>query len=85
MLHISVGASARCCWCRPAAQPDCTGPAAFRFQGHQAVVLHRGTWHAGPLFTAATADFVNLELADTNEAAHTTAALDQTYVLAGGS
>lgn len=65
----------------PAAQPDCARLAAFRFSGAQAVILHRGTWHAGPLFKAPEADFVNLELADTNEADHTTAALDQAYVL----
>lgn len=63
----------------PAAQPDCSRLAAFRFEGYQAVILHRGTWHAGPLFTAAEVDFVNLELADTNEVDHSTVALDRTY------
>ena len=65
----------------PDARPDCTRLAAFRFNGHQAVILHRGTWHAGPLFTAAEVDFVNLELADTNEVDHSTVALDRSYEL----
>jgi ureidoglycolate hydrolase len=66
----------------PAAVPDCRQLAAFRFSGRQAVILHRGTWHAGPLFAAAEADFVNLELADTNQVDHHTLPLDRPYALA---
>ena len=33
-------------------------------------IPHRGTWHAGPFFTAPEMDFLNLELSDTNEADH---------------
>ena len=65
----------------PAAQPDRTQLAAFRFSGPQAVILHRGTWHAGPLFTAPEVDFINLELTDTNEVDHSTVALDRSYTL----
>lgn len=68
----------------PDARPDCAALAAFRFAGGQAVILHRGTWHAGPLFDADGADFVNLELADTNEVDHHTVPLDRSYVLADG-
>ena len=35
-----------------------------------ALMLARGTWHAGPLFDAPQADFFNLELADTNVVDH---------------
>ena len=38
----------------------------FRMEGAVVVKLHRGTWHAGPLFTEPHMDFYNLELADTN-------------------
>lgn len=38
----------------------------FRMEGPVIVKLHRGTWHAGPLFTTPAMDFYNLELADTN-------------------
>ncbi len=65
------------------ARPDCGRLAAFRFGGGQAVILHRGTWHAGPLFLGERAEFVNLELSDTNEVDHQTVALDGGYVVAG--
>jgi hypothetical protein len=35
-----------------------------------AVMLFRGTWHAGPLFEGAKASFFNLELSDTNVTDH---------------
>lgn len=39
----------------------------------QIIKLHIGTWHAGPLFAHAPfIDFVNLELADTNQTDHHT-------------
>lgn len=65
----------------PAATPDLARLAAFRFTGGQAVALHRGTWHAGPIFAGDDADFVNLELSDTNLADHHTVRLDRAYRL----
>ncbi|KAF9588000.1 hypothetical protein IFM89_006879 [Coptis chinensis] len=38
----------------------------FRISGNKFVKLHRGTWHAGPLFKGDTMDFYNLELSNTN-------------------
>ncbi|XP_056169229.1 uncharacterized protein LOC115682253 isoform X2 [Syzygium oleosum] len=43
----------------------------FRISGSKFVKLHRGTWHAGPLFRADKMDFYNLELSNTNEVDHT--------------
>lgn len=43
---------------------------AFRVPGTVAIKLHRGAWHAGPYFSEPTIDFLNLELADTNEVDH---------------
>lgn len=43
---------------------------AFRIPGDTAVMLHAGTWHAGPLFEGADQSFFNLELSDTNEIDH---------------
>lgn len=51
----------------------------FRIPGGTALALHAGTWHAGPLFEGEAADFLNLELADTNEADHDTVRLDTAY------
>ena len=53
-----------------AAMPDPASIQAFRISGPVGIKLHRGTWHAGPFFTAPEMDFLNLELADTNEADH---------------
>ena len=51
----------------PGARPSPDAIAAFRVPGDCFIMLHRGTWHAGPHFDAADAiDFFNLELADTN-------------------
>ena len=46
----------------------------FRVAPHTFVKLHRGTWHAGPLWpgTDAQRTFYNLELADTNVVDHNT-------------
>ena len=53
---------------------------AFLIPGHVAVMLHKGTWHAGPLFpTGSELSFFNLELADTNVVDHHTVDLRQTY------
>jgi ureidoglycolate lyase len=54
----------------PAAKPDPATIKAFRIPGGLAIKLHRGTWHAGPYFIGASADFLNLELADTNDIDH---------------
>ena len=53
-----------------AAMPDPASIQAFRISGPVGVKLHRGTWHAGPFFTAPEMDFLNLELADTTETDH---------------
>jgi ureidoglycolate lyase len=53
-----------------AAMPDPASIQAFRISGPVGIKLHRGTWHAGPFFTAPTMDFLNLELSDTNETDH---------------
>src|SRR5471032_2200520 len=53
-----------------AAMPEPASIQAFRISGPVGIKLHRGTWHAGPFFTAPEMDFLNLELADTNEADH---------------
>lgn len=71
----------------PAADTDAAVPAlaeirAFRVPGDTAIKLHRGTWHAGPLFEAAEASFFNLELSDTNVTDHWTCDLARTYGVA---
>ncbi|WP_017758414.1 ureidoglycolate lyase [Pseudacidovorax intermedius] len=63
----------------PAAPPDITRLRAFRVEGHQAIMLARGTWHAGPFFEDETVDFFNLELADTNLIDHHNCALDRRF------
>jgi ureidoglycolate hydrolase len=52
---------------------------AFHIPGDTAVMLLRGSWHAGPLFEAAEASFFNLELSDTNVTDHWTCDLAKTY------
>ncbi len=47
----------------------------FLIPGGVAVLLHRGTWHAGPHFHAPRMPFFNLELADTNVVDHHTVEL----------
>ena len=56
--------------CAPGQTPDPASIRAFRIPGTVAVNLHRGSWHAGPFFTEPRVDFLNLELADTNESDH---------------
>jgi ureidoglycolate lyase len=56
----------------PEAEPALAAICAFRIPGDVAVMLHRGTWHAGPLFEGADQSFFNLELADTNVVDHHT-------------
>lgn len=52
------------------ARPRLDDIRAFCVPGDTAVMLLKGTWHAGPYFTAAEASFFNLELADTNVTDH---------------
>ncbi|MGV0742466.1 ureidoglycolate lyase [Mycolicibacterium sp. XJ870] len=52
------------------ARPAIEQVAVFRVPGHVAVLLHRGTWHAGPFFEGDAMSFFNLELEDTNEVDH---------------
>jgi len=65
----------------PAAQPDPRKIRAFRIEGHQAIMLGRSTWHAGPFFDAPVHDFFNLELADTNQVDHHNCRLDAVFGL----
>jgi ureidoglycolate hydrolase len=52
--------------------PDKAKLRAFRIPGDVALLLHRGTWHAGPYFDAPQMSFFNLELRDTNLNDHDT-------------
>ncbi|MDX3904846.1 MAG: ureidoglycolate lyase [Pigmentiphaga sp.] len=62
------------------ALPDAARIRAFRVEGDQAIMLARGTWHAGPFFdTGDTLAFFNLELADTNVVDHHTVRLDHVF------
>jgi ureidoglycolate lyase len=66
---------------QPQATPRNETLQAFEFRGPQALALHRGTWHAGPFFTADEMIFANLELSDTNIADHHTVRLDSSVTL----
>ena len=65
----------------PHAEPLPQDIRAFRIPGDVAVMLHAGTWHAGPLFEAAEMSFFNLELADTNLVDHHSCDLTSRYGL----
>jgi ureidoglycolate hydrolase len=69
----------------PGAEPAAADVRAFRVPGGVAVLLHRGTWHAGPYFHGAGMAFFNLELADTNVVDHDSAALGVTLRLVDGA
>lgn len=64
---------------RPDAEPALEQIRAFRIPGDTAVMLLRGTWHAGPLFQQQEASFFNLELSDTNVTDHWNCDLAQRY------
>ena len=49
------------------AKPDPADIVAFEIPGDVFVLLHHGTWHAGPYFEDEPRDFFNLELTDTNQ------------------
>lgn len=61
------------------ALPDLSRLRAFRVEGHQAIMLHRSTWHAGPFFDDETLSFFNLELADTNQVDHHNCHLERQF------
>src|SRR6218665_108766 len=61
------------------AGPDLSRLRAFRVEGHQAIMLGRSTWHAGPFFEDKTLSFFNLELADTNVVDHHNSYLDRAF------
>lgn len=63
----------------PEAVPALEAIRAFQIPADQAIQLHRGTWHAGPYFTASTMAFFNLELTDTNQVDHHSCNLDHIY------
>lgn len=65
----------------PRARPDPAKIRAFHIGGDQAIMLARGTWHAGPFFEAPEQGFFNLELADTNQTDHHNCRLDQEFGL----
>jgi ureidoglycolate lyase len=66
----------------PDAQPALDEIRAFRIPGDAAVMLFRGTWHAGPLFETPEACFFNLELSDTNITDHWSCDLVKRYGVA---
>jgi ureidoglycolate lyase len=63
----------------PTAEPALEDIHAFRIPGDVAVMLQKGTWHAGPLFEGDPQSFFNLELADTNVVDHHTCDLVARY------
>jgi ureidoglycolate lyase len=52
------------------AVPEVDQIVAFAIPVEVSVLLHRGTWHAGPFFTEPSRVFANLELIDTNVVDH---------------
>jgi ureidoglycolate lyase len=61
------------------AAPDPEAIRAFVIPGDVAVLLSRGTWHAGPYFEPAEVSFFNLELEDTNVVDHETCDLAESF------
>lgn len=63
-----------------AAAPNPAAVQVFRIAPHTFVKLHRGTWHAGPIWgNDPVRVFYNLELHDTNEIDHHTVILEDTF------
>ena len=54
----------------------------FHIPGDTVIKLHRGTWHAGPLFNHDRVEFTNLELDDTNDTDHDTVELTDRHDIA---
>lgn len=67
--------------CAPGATPSAATVTVFRIPGGRALALKKGAWHAGPFFEGEEADFLNLELSDTNETDHHTVKLDLPIVI----
>lgn len=65
----------------PGTTPSAGTITVFRIPGGRALALQKGAWHAGPFFEGEEADFLNLELSDTNETDHHTVKLDQPIVI----
>jgi ureidoglycolate lyase len=66
-----------------AAEPDIVDIRAFAIPGDVAVMLCKGTWHAGPLFARGSEEsFFNLELSNTNRVDHHTCDLAARYGIA---
>lgn len=65
----------------PGERPDPSHIRALRFTGAQALAMHVGTWHAGPLLTRPICHFANLELSDTNIVDHHSVKLEAVYLL----
>lgn len=63
----------------PEAQPALEDIKAFKIPAGVAIKLHRGSWHAGPFFEDDEINFLNLELADTNQVDHQNCYLDRRY------
>ncbi|WP_288336215.1 ureidoglycolate lyase [uncultured Gordonia sp.] len=60
----------------PDARPTHDQIAVFRVPGDVAVLMYRGTWHAGPFFSGECMSFFNLELDDTNVVDHQSCSFD---------
>ena len=63
----------------PSDEPAADAIRGFRIPGDVAIKLHRGTWHAGPLFEGEDISFFNLELSDTNESDHQNSYLEKRF------
>jgi ureidoglycolate hydrolase len=63
----------------PSAEPAADAIRGFKIPGDVAIKLHRGTWHAGPLFEGEHISFLNLELTDTNETDHQNSYLEKRF------
>ncbi|MGA7324488.1 MAG: ureidoglycolate lyase [Rhodomicrobium sp.] len=63
----------------PNAEPRIEDIKAFRIPGDKGIILHKGTWHAGPHFEGGSQSFFNLELMDTNVVDHHTCKLTKRY------
>ena len=62
-----------------AVDPALADIVGFRVPGDVAIMLFKGTWHAGPHFDGTEQSFFNLELADTNAVDHDTCKLAERY------
>lgn len=61
-------------------RPSADDVRVFRVKGDAAVLLRRGTWHAGPFFAGERMSFFNLELDDTNQVDHQNFGFDVEFV-----